>query len=82
VLGPAVESITIPAPAKCTCTPTHHDFVFFVALPQLSQDLNVPKGPQLGKMTAAVMDWQMAHPQGSKEECLEALRQQMAQAAE
>ena len=49
---------------------------------QLSQDLNVPKGPQLGKWTAAVMDWQMAHPGGSKEECLEALKQQMAQQAE
>ena len=54
----------------------------FLALLQLSEELNVPKGPQLGKMTAAVMDWQMAHPQGSKEECLEALRQQMAQQAE
>jgi hypothetical protein len=48
----------------------------------LSEDLKVPKGPQLGKVTAAVMDWQLAHPQGSKEECLEALRQQMAEQAE
>eukprot|EP00879_Flechtneria_rotunda_P017089 GHRR01017897.1.p1 GENE.GHRR01017897.1~~GHRR01017897.1.p1 ORF type:complete len:250 (+),score=108.62 GHRR01017897.1:245-994(+) len=37
---------------------------------QLINLLNVPKGPKLGQMTAAVMDWQLAHPQGSKEDCL------------
>lgn len=39
----------------------------------------MPKGPQLGKLTAAVMDWQMAHPKGTKEECLEAMKQHLAQ---
>lgn len=48
---------------------------------QLSEDLNVPKGPQLGKLTAAVMDWQMAHPTGSKEDCVAALKAQLAQPA-
>jgi hypothetical protein len=48
---------------------------------QLSEDLKVPKGPQLGKLTAAVMDWQMAHPTGSKEQCIEALKAQLAQPA-
>lgn len=46
---------------------------------QLIEELKVPKGPQLGKLTAAVMDWQMAHPNGSKEACLEAMKQQVAQ---
>jgi len=27
-------------------------------------------GPQLGVLTAAVMDWQLGHPLGSAEECL------------
>jgi hypothetical protein len=46
---------------------------------QLIEELKVPKGPQLGKLTAAVMDWQMANPTASKEECLEAMKQQLAQ---
>jgi hypothetical protein len=46
---------------------------------QLNEDLKVPKGPQLGKLTAAVMDWQMAHPTGTKDDCLEAMKQQLAQ---
>jgi hypothetical protein len=33
----------------------------------------------LGKLTAAVLDWMMAHPSGSKEACVEALKQQMEQ---
>jgi len=32
-------------------------------------------GPQLGKVLTAAMDWQLAHPQGSKEECIEHLKQ-------
>jgi hypothetical protein len=43
---------------------------------QLSKELEVPMGPEIGKLTGAVMDWQLAHPQGSKEECLAALKQQ------
>lgn len=46
---------------------------------QLSEQLNVPKGPVLGKLTAAVLDWQMANPNGSKEDCLAALKQQVQQ---
>jgi hypothetical protein len=29
----------------------------------------------LGALTAAVMDWQLAHPQGAKEECISHIRQ-------
>jgi hypothetical protein len=32
--------------------------------------LALPKGPLLGVWTAAVMDWQLAHPQGSKPDCI------------
>ncbi|KAI8462676.1 MAG: hypothetical protein J3K34DRAFT_527577 [Monoraphidium minutum] len=31
-------------------------------------------GPQLGRVLAAAVDWQLAHPQGSKEECIEHLK--------
>jgi hypothetical protein len=29
----------------------------------------------LGALTGAVMDWQLAHPHGAKEECIEHIRQ-------
>lgn len=48
---------------------------------QLIEELKVPKGPQLGQLTTSVMDWQLAHPTGSKEECLAAIKQQMSQAS-
>jgi hypothetical protein len=32
-------------------------------------------GPQLGKVLAAAMDWQLANPQGSKAACIEHLKQ-------
>lgn len=41
---------------------------------QLMDTLKLPKGPALGQATAAVMDWQLAHPQGSKEECIEHMK--------
>ena len=31
-------------------------------------------GPQLGKVLAAAMDWQLAHPKGSKDECIAHLK--------
>lgn len=48
---------------------------------ELIEELKVPKGPQLGQLTTSVMDWQLAHPTGSKEECLAAIKQQMSQAS-
>eukprot|EP00878_Enallax_costatus_P025390 GHUV01027165.1.p1 GENE.GHUV01027165.1~~GHUV01027165.1.p1 ORF type:complete len:349 (+),score=115.59 GHUV01027165.1:497-1543(+) len=41
---------------------------------QLMEILKLPKGPALGHATAAVMDWQLAHPQGSREECIEHMK--------
>lgn len=32
-------------------------------------------GPQLGKVLSAAMDWQLANPQGGKEDCIEHLKQ-------
>jgi hypothetical protein len=29
----------------------------------------------LGALTAAVMDWQLAHPEGAKEQCIDHIRQ-------
>uniref|UniRef100_A0A383VU74 tRNA nucleotidyltransferase/poly(A) polymerase RNA and SrmB- binding domain-containing protein n=1 Tax=Tetradesmus obliquus TaxID=3088 RepID=A0A383VU74_TETOB len=42
---------------------------------QLIELLSVPKGPMLGALTAAVVDWQLAHPKGSEQECIEHIRQ-------
>jgi hypothetical protein len=33
----------------------------------------------MGQLTAAVLDWMMAHPSGSKEDCLAAMKQQLAE---
>jgi hypothetical protein len=33
-------------------------------------------GPQLGRLMAAAMDWQLAHPNGSADECRQWLQQQ------
>ena len=41
---------------------------------QLIELLAVPKGPLLGQLTAAVLEWQMAHPKGSKEDCVEHIK--------
>lgn len=46
---------------------------------QLAEQLGVPKGPMMGQLTAAVLDWMMAHPSGSKEDCLAAMKQQLAE---
>ncbi len=32
-------------------------------------------GPQLGKVLAAAMDWQLANPKGSKEDCIVHLKE-------
>ncbi|KAF6258483.1 hypothetical protein COO60DRAFT_1460658 [Scenedesmus sp. NREL 46B-D3] len=37
---------------------------------QLIDLLSVPKGPMLGALTAAVMDWQLAHPSGPRNNAL------------
>lgn len=42
---------------------------------QLIELLSVPKGPMLGKLTTAVVDWQLAHPQGLKEDCINHIKQ-------
>jgi hypothetical protein len=36
-------------------------------------------GPQLGKVLAAAMDWQLANPKGNKEACIEHLKQRSAE---
>lgn len=33
-------------------------------------------GPQLGKLMAAAVDWQLAHPAGTADECRQWLQQQ------
>jgi hypothetical protein len=33
-------------------------------------------GPQLGRVLAAAMDWQLANPKGGKEECIAHLKSQ------
>jgi hypothetical protein len=38
--------------------------------------LGLKGGPAVGKMTERVVDWQLAHPGGSTEECKEWLQQQ------
>lgn len=38
----------------------------------------MPKGPRLGALTAAVVDWQLAHPGGSKEDALAHVRELLA----
>lgn len=35
-------------------------------------------GPLLGKLTAALMDWQLAHPNASKADCQAWLRKEHA----
>lgn len=74
LLAAACVSISSLSHTVCACL-----HVFPLLHAQLIEELKVPKGPQLGKLTAAVMDWQMAHPNGSKEACLEAMKQQVAQ---
>ena len=36
-------------------------------------------GPQLGRVLAAAMDWQLAHPDGSKDDCIEHLKGRAAE---
>jgi hypothetical protein len=56
-----------------TCLHAH--LPAFLCCLQLIELLSVPKGPMLGALTAAVMDWQLAHPKGAKEECIEHIKQ-------
>lgn len=72
--GSAADSVTLPCVAPFPS-------LNVLRLLQLIEELKVPKGPQLGQLTASVMDWQLAHPTGSKEECLAAIKQQMPQAS-
>jgi hypothetical protein len=36
-------------------------------------------GPQLGRVLAAAMDWQLANPAGGKDACIEHLRSRSAE---
>jgi hypothetical protein len=43
---------------------------------QVMAELRLPKGPQVGEASARVLDWQLAHPAASAEDCRAWLRTQ------
>ena len=43
---------------------------------QVMAELQLPKGPQVGAASARVLDWQLAHPAATADDCRAWLRSQ------
>ena len=43
---------------------------------QVMAELRLPKGPQVGAASTRVLDWQLAHPAASADDCRAWLRSQ------
>mmetsp|Transcript_16568 Transcript_16568/g.22247 ORF Transcript_16568/g.22247 Transcript_16568/m.22247 type:complete len:140 (-) Transcript_16568:335-754(-) len=46
---------------------------------EVIQVLELPKGPMVGRVMEAQVIWQLTHPEGTKEECVEYLLSQVKQ---
>lgn len=55
--------------------------LYTLCSPQVMQLLDQKGGPALGKAVSAVMDWQLAHPDGTLQEVMQHMRSEYAKQA-
>lgn len=45
---------------------------------ELTVELHLPKGPEIGKQMSRQISWQLEHPEGTREQCVSFLREALS----